>query len=173
MMQNEKRLLELKERQERGEYSRCPRCGRDTMKPDLYTNALSRHAGGIYVCDECGTSDALLDFMHNPLPLECWALFRPEPQQNDFTELDSSIVLGIIEEEQIPFLSDLYDRWLNHENGEEFTEYRREAFNHCPGLTEIWESPFQVLYKVADGEVILRFRKKDGQVDVSTFVVVK
>lgn len=32
----------------------CPRCGRDTMTPDLLTNALSRKAD-IMICDECGT----------------------------------------------------------------------------------------------------------------------
>ena len=46
-------LLNLRARQEAGEHMPCPRCGRDTMKPNLYTNALSRHAEGIYVCDEC------------------------------------------------------------------------------------------------------------------------
>ncbi len=46
-------LLDLKARQEAGEKMPCPRCGRDTMKPDLHTNALSRHADGIYVCDDC------------------------------------------------------------------------------------------------------------------------
>ena len=49
-------LLDLKARQEAGEKMPCPRCGRDTMKPDLHTNALSRHADGIYVCDGCGNS---------------------------------------------------------------------------------------------------------------------
>ena len=66
-------LLDLKARQEAGEKMLCPRCGRDTMKPDLHTHALSRHADGIYVCDDCGTAEAMLDFMRNPLPLECWA----------------------------------------------------------------------------------------------------
>ena len=75
-------LLDLKARQEAGEKMPCPRCGRDTMKPDLHTNALSRHADGIYVCDDCGTAEAMLDFMRNPLPLECWAQFRDvKPQR--------------------------------------------------------------------------------------------
>ena len=39
----QKRLADLIARQQAGEYMRCPRCGRDTMKPDLKTNALSRH----------------------------------------------------------------------------------------------------------------------------------
>ena len=46
-------LLNLRARQEAGEHMSCPRCGRDTMKPKLHTNALSRHAEGIYICDEC------------------------------------------------------------------------------------------------------------------------
>lgn len=53
-------LLDLKARQEAGEKMPCPRCGRDTMKPDLYTNALSRHADGIYVCDDCYPSNIVI-----------------------------------------------------------------------------------------------------------------
>ena len=64
----EKRLLDLKARQDNGEHMPCPRCGRDSMKDPVYTNALSRHAD-VYVCDECGISEALLDMMQNPLPL--------------------------------------------------------------------------------------------------------
>lgn len=37
------RLDDLRARQQAGEHMRCPRCGQDTMKPDLKTNALSRH----------------------------------------------------------------------------------------------------------------------------------
>ena len=42
-----KALLDLRARQESGEHMPWPRCGRDTMKPQLHTNALSRHAEGI------------------------------------------------------------------------------------------------------------------------------
>ena len=38
----------------------CPRCGISRMKPRLSTNALSRRAD-IYVCDFCGTDEALRD----------------------------------------------------------------------------------------------------------------
>ena len=65
-------LLDLKARQDKGEHMPCPRCGRDTMKPEIHTNALSRHAD-IYVCDACGTEEALLKFMSNPLPIKSWA----------------------------------------------------------------------------------------------------
>ena len=37
----DKKLANLKAAQERGSYTLCPRCGRDTMKHQLYTNALS------------------------------------------------------------------------------------------------------------------------------------
>ena len=42
--QNNPILLDLKARQQAGEHMPCPRCGKDAMKPDLHTNALSRHA---------------------------------------------------------------------------------------------------------------------------------
>ena len=37
-------LLDLKARQKAGEPMRCPRCGADTMKEPVHTNALSRIA---------------------------------------------------------------------------------------------------------------------------------
>ena len=59
MTRIEKRLADLKAMQESGAYTRCPRCGLPTMKPKLYTNALSRIAD-IMVCDDCGMSEAKL-----------------------------------------------------------------------------------------------------------------
>ena len=52
--------LDLRARQESGEHMPCPRCGRDTMKPKLHTNALSRHADGIFICDECYPSKQVI-----------------------------------------------------------------------------------------------------------------
>ena len=63
-MQYDQLLLDLKARQQAGEHMPCPRCGKDTMKPELHTNALSRHAD-LYVCDQCGTAEAMLAFMNN------------------------------------------------------------------------------------------------------------
>ncbi len=59
-------LLDLKARQLQGEHMDCPRCGRDSMNPEIHRNATSRHAD-LYVCDDCGTAEALLDMMHAPL----------------------------------------------------------------------------------------------------------
>ena len=71
------RLADLRARQHAGEHMRCPRCGQDTMKPDLKTNALSRHVEDVYICDSCGTAEALLDFMKQELPLTMWAICKP------------------------------------------------------------------------------------------------
>ena len=65
-------LGDLKARQDAGEHMPCPRCGRDTMKECVHTNALSRHAN-IYICDACGMQEAILDYTHAPLPIEAWA----------------------------------------------------------------------------------------------------
>ena len=162
-----KALADLKDRQTAGEWMPCPRCGRDTMKPDLYTNALSRHASGIYICDECGTSEAMLDFMNNPLPTEMWAMFRVPKAESDLKALPGREVWKRIGLEHGPILIDLYKRWTREAPGASFTPYRWEAFKRCPGLTEIWEQPFQAKYDVADGELILRLRQTDEGVEIA------
>lgn len=70
-------LLDFKARQDAGEHLPCPRCGRDTMKPALYTNALSR-AFDIMICDECGMDEALAAFAGKPKPMEEWACMKEE-----------------------------------------------------------------------------------------------
>ena len=64
----ERRLLDLKARQQAEEHMLCPRCGADTMKEPVCTNALSRVAD-LYVCDSCGTAEAMLAFMKQDLSL--------------------------------------------------------------------------------------------------------
>ena len=56
------------------------------MKENIHTNALSRHAD-IYICDACGTAEALLKVMSNPLPIAEWAGFHPAPLPSDFKTL--------------------------------------------------------------------------------------
>lgn len=41
----------------------CPRCGKMKLKKELGENALSRRAD-IYICDSCGTEEALEDYDH-------------------------------------------------------------------------------------------------------------
>ena len=58
----------------------CPRCGKMTMDAESVTrNALSRRVG-CYICDTCGTVEALEDFAHKQGPLSTWAIVR-EPER--------------------------------------------------------------------------------------------
>ena len=79
----ERKLLDLKARQQDGEHMPCPRCGKDRMKEPVHTNALSRVAD-VYVCDDCGTAEAMLAFMKQQYPLTCWAAFQPQRPPADF-----------------------------------------------------------------------------------------
>ena len=45
--------------------------------PDKLTHgALSRHAKGVYICEACGTDEALRDWTGNVKPLSDWVLVR-------------------------------------------------------------------------------------------------
>ena len=167
----EKALLDLKARQEAGEHMNCPRCGRNTMKSALVTNALSRHAPGVYVCDDCGTAEAMLDFMRNPLPTECWAVFREDAPGGDFKAVPGEEALKTIKAEHVPRLIRVFQRWKL--GGADFKDLRSEAIRDCPGLTQIWEQPFQALYQVADGEIVVRFREQGDAVEVAADLLKK
>ena len=186
----QKALADLKARQEAGEHMPCPRCGRDTMKPALYTNAMSRVADGIMVCDDCGTQEALLAFMQNPMPVDEWAFLNPDLLSVDFKDLPGKAVWEQIRMDQGPTLINLFKRWTQEQPGADFKPYRREAkrwtqeqpgadfkpyrreaMKRCPGLTQIWEQPFQAMYEVSDGQLILRFRHTDDGVEVSADLI--
>ena len=163
-------LLDLKARQEAGEQMPCPRCGRDTMKPVLVTNALSRHADGVFICDDCGSAEAMLDFMRNPLPLECWALFRDGEGTADFKAVPGEEAMKTIKAEHVPRLIRIFKAW---KDGTDFKALRPQALKDCPGLTQIWEEPFQTLYEVADGEIVVRFRQREDAVDIAADLLKK
>ena len=163
-------LLDLKARQEAGEQMPCPRCGRDTMKPVLVTNALSRHADGVFICDDCGSAEAMLDFMRNPLPLECWALFRDGEGTADFKAVPGEEAMKTIKAEHVPRLIRVFKAW---KEGTDFKDLRPQALKDCPGLTQIWEEPFQALYEVADGEIVVRFRQRDDAVEIAADLLKK
>ena len=72
-------LAEWRNNQEEKSIRLCPRCG-ETMNPDLYQNALSRRED-VYICDKCGTEEALEDyaFQRDPektKPLSEWFACR-------------------------------------------------------------------------------------------------
>ena len=61
-----------------GDYP-CPRCGRSVMESDPVRNALSRRLN-VYICDECGMTEALEDMPGAPkTPLSAWAIAK-EPE---------------------------------------------------------------------------------------------
>ena len=71
------------ENQKIGAYLPCPRCGKFKMKAELHTNALSRRAN-IYVCDDCGTDEAIKDLMKTPDTTYNWFVtkFFADEQMN-------------------------------------------------------------------------------------------
>ena len=73
----ERRRLDLIARQQAGEMMPCPRCGADSMKRPIHTNAMSRTDGELYVCDACGATEAVLAYMKQESPLSQWAAFQP------------------------------------------------------------------------------------------------
>ena len=159
-------LGDLKARQDSGEHMPCPRCGRNTMKERVHTNALSRHAN-IYICDACGTEEAMLKFMHNPLPMCEWAYFRLKQKASDFKTLPAEQIWKRVQDAQLSFLMNLYERWQDEHEYEDFNDYRADAFESCPGLTALWAQPFRAEYAAADGTLVLRFRFSDEGIEVA------
>ena len=51
----------------------CPRCGYNRMYGTAEKNALSRHAN-VYVCNACGTEEAVMDMAGEQLPLNQWSM---------------------------------------------------------------------------------------------------
>ena len=161
------KLLDLKARQEAGEHMMCPRCGKDTMKPELHTNAMSRQVD-LYVCDACGTNEAMLAFMHNPLPLTRWACFQPERPLSDLEALSREEATKLIREQRIPYLCTLFSRWLDDREDADFEAYQREAFEKCPGLQELWPDPFRAVFATRTHLIHVRFKRIKNEVLVAT-----
>lgn len=66
-------IAEFAKEQQGGHFA-CPRCGKMAMDTKSVTrNALSRRAT-VYICDACGTEEALEDMLGNRMPLVAWAI---------------------------------------------------------------------------------------------------
>ena len=166
-----KRLSDLKARQKAGEPMRCPRCGADTMKEPVHTNALSRIAD-IYICDACGSAEAMLAFMNQQYPLTSWSAFQPERPESDFRDLPAGDVLMRVQLDQSGMLTDICTKCMN--DPEHAAEYRLEAFGSCSGLTELWTQPFQAKYDASDGAVLIRVRRDaNGDLPVAANIMEK
>ena len=60
---------------QRGQHYPCPRCGADAMADDPIRNALSRQAN-VYVCDACGTDEAIRAYTGTEIPLTEWKVYQ-------------------------------------------------------------------------------------------------
>ena len=75
-----KTLIERFAKKQQSGHFACPRCGKMTMDAESVTrNALSRRVG-CYICDTCGTVEAIEDFAHKQDSLSTWAIVR-EPER--------------------------------------------------------------------------------------------
>ena len=167
----ERRLLDLKARQQAGEHMLCPRCGADTMKEPVCTNALSRVAD-LYVCDSCGTAEAMLAFMKQDYPLTSWAAFQPVRPPSDLGALPAAEVLQRVLKEQVNTLIHLYR--MCRDDPKNGGEYRSEAFESCPGLTELWPQPFQANYRAGAGTVVVRLKTDEaGNIQMAANIIDK
>ena len=155
----QERMAQIKAAQEAGEYTRCPRCGENTMKPHLHTNALSRQYD-IMICDLCGMDEAKMAFMGAPKPLAHWACLNPV--RDDFKDTPGTQALPQIEETQIPLLTQLFQLWRIHPADTDWEAYRLDAYERCPGLTTLWFEPFTAWYTEAEGTLVVSFRLRDG-----------
>ena len=165
------RLLDLKAAQDADTPMRCPRCGADTMKQPIHTNALSRHAE-LYICDSCGTAEALLDFMGQTYPLYQWSAFEPQKPPADFKARPACDVLAEVLQTQMDILNQTYT--LCRDDLDNAMWHRNDAFESCAGLTDLILEPFHAKYSCADGSVLVQFRTAlDGTIQMSASVVEK
>ena len=109
----------------------------------------------------------MLDFMNNPLPTEDWAIFNPQEHSMDFQDDPGDEAWIQIQKEQAQILTELFQRWQAENAGADFKAYRREAMRRCPGLSLLFDKPFSAVYKVAEGDLILRFKNTDEGIMIS------
>jgi len=165
-------LQDLKARQNKHEHMICPRCGHDTMDVMVTRNALSRYAD-LHICSDCGIAEAMLDMMRNPLPIDQWACIRRLRPQFDFKALPGSVAYERLRKDQVPYLTRLFEMWNAQPECTDFDEYRFEAHLNCGGLEALWSQPFRASYKVADGELVIRFRATDTGTEVAIDIIPK
>ena len=156
------RVLDLKAQQESRKLLPCPRCGLNTMKPRLHTNALSRLAD-LHVCDTCGLDEAKLAFMQNPGTLYSWAAFQPKNTRGDFKAVTGKVAWEEIQDTQTSSLIKLYKRYKVALPTDDLEALRLEAQEMCKGLNKMWFEPFQLSYMVSDGRLLIEIKDtKDG-----------
>ena len=162
----ERRLLDLKAKQQAESEMVCPRCGQNKLKSPLTHNALSRYAD-LYICSECGMTEAGLAMMNNPLPLEQWAVFQEKSPRLDFKTLSMQGAVIRILSSQMEDLLRLHKAWVLREKGQSFDDLRTQALTTCSGMVDLWENPFCAVYLARDGKVLVRFRWDGTQSEIA------
>ena len=162
----DRKLLDLKAKQQAESETLCPRCGQNKLKAPLAHNALSRYTD-LYICSECGMTEAGLAMMNNPLPLEQWAVFHDKYPRLDFKALCMQEAVVRILSSQMEDLLRLHKAWVLREEGQSFDALRIQALTTCPGLVDLWENPFCAVYLARDGKVLARFRWDGTQSEIA------
>lgn len=113
----------------------------------------------------------MLVFMNSPMPMSSWAALMPKRPASDFIARCSTDVLSEVVRVQVPILIELYQQMLRGELDSEDVQY--EAYSTCPGLTTLWLSPFHAKYDTADGQILIRFRKRGDEIEYCTSAFAK
>ena len=128
----DRKLLDLKAKQQAESETLCPRCGQNKLKAPLAHYALSRYTD-LYICSECGMTEAGLAMMNNPLPLEQWAVFQDKSPRLDFKALSMQEAVVRILSRQMEELLWLHKAWMLREEGQSFDDLRTQALTTCSG----------------------------------------
>ena len=108
--------------------------------------------------------------MKQELPLTMWAICKPLRPASGFGGMTAADVLAKVMTDQLHTLIAIYK--LCEAYPENSDEYRAEAYETCPGLTELWTEPFTARYDSKDSPVMLRFRMTDsGDVQVAANIL--
>ena len=162
----DRKLLHLKAKQHAESETLCPRCGQNKLKAPLAHNALSRYTD-LYICSECGMTEAGLAMMNNPLPLEQWAVFHDKYPRLDFKALCMQEAVVRILSSQMEDLLRLHKAWVLRVEGQSFDDLRTQALTTCSGMVDLWENPFCAVYLARDGQVLVRFRWDGTQSEIA------
>lgn len=144
-------IARMIEKQKRHELTTCPRCGKDTMLPDLEANPISRYVD-VHICPECELSEADLDVMNSPRPLPWWDALPPYIPKGNFLNMDVRDAERFIRRTQGPRICELYKRL---QQGDDPDEVQTDAWESLVGLHSIYLQPFKLVYECKDERVVI------------------
>lgn len=157
-------MTDLRDRQAAGERMRCPRCGRDSMLPDLEANSKCA-VPGVWICNLCRENiDELLIEKNVNTDEEYgyyfWEMFKERRPASDFEFRAVSDVLEEVEREQLDSILELYKAWRDSgQTNIDELEVKTVAFLTLKGLDYVSMGPYFTLkYAAANGNVFVKVR---------------